>query len=196
MRAQTQTQQAEAQAFAAVNNALLEQVSQGSKQAFSELYDNMSPRIHGLVLRIIKDAAQAEEVTQEVFLEIWQIAPQYNPTKGSAASWMLTIAHRRTVDRVRSAESARQRDVKIGIRDYADSYDDVADTVDTHMQTEKVTQALNRLTAIQKETVVLAYYKGYSHKEIAESLSIPVGTVKTRLRDGMIRLRDELGVVE
>jgi RNA polymerase sigma-70 factor (ECF subfamily) len=176
-------------------NSLLEKVAEGNKAAFSALYSKTSGKVHGLVVKILRDPAQSEEVTQEIFLEVWQIAAQYTPSKGSAVSWLMTIAHRRTVDRIRASEASRQRDTKIGIRDYVSTYDNVVDTVDMHVEHEKVQKAMNRLTDLQKQTVVLAYYGGYSYKEIAENLSVPVGTVKTRLRDGMIRLRDELGVV-
>ena len=174
--------------------ALLEKVAQGDQAAFSDLYDVLSSRVLGLIVRVLKDHSQSEEVTQEVFLEVWQTAARFDPNKGGAATWILTMAHRRAVDRVRSSQSSRDRDTKIGIRDYAPDYDNVADTVEVRVEHERVSKALARLTELQRQAVTLAYYGGYSHSEVASILSVPIGTVKTRLRDGMIRLRDELGV--
>jgi RNA polymerase sigma-70 factor (ECF subfamily) len=178
----------------ASQNDLLARVAEGDQAAFGELYDQLAPRVLGLVRRLLKDFAQSEEVTQEVFLEIWQTATRYDPNKGGASTWVLTMAHRRAVDRVRSSQSTRVRDTRIGIRDFAAEYDSVAESVEISVEHERVTRALSRLTELQRQAITLAYYGGFSHNEVAEQLHIPVGTVKTRLRDGMIRLRDELGV--
>lgn len=175
---------------------LLEKVALGDKDAFSALYDQVSSKIHALSVRVLKDIAQAEEVTQEVFLEIWENAPKYNSNKGTAITWMMTIAHRRSVDRVRSSQSSYNRDIKIGIQNFTEAYDNVEDSVQISMESEKVKNALDHLTEFQRNAIVLAYYEGYTHKEVSERLNIPLGTVKTRLRDGMIRLRDELGVTQ
>jgi RNA polymerase sigma-70 factor (ECF subfamily) len=176
------------------NEDLLALVATGDKAAFARLYDATAPRLFGLARRLLIDAAQAEEVTQEVYLEIWQSATRYEPTRGSAMAWMLTLAHRRAVDRIRSAQSSRNRDTKIGIRDYDREYDHVAETVEVRIESERVKRALEKLTELQRQAVTLAYFKGLSHSEVAAMLHVPVGTVKTRLRDGMIRLRDEMGV--
>lgn len=173
---------------------LLERIAQGDQRAFSELYDQIAPRVFGLVRRVLKDQAQSEEVTQEVFLEIWQSATRFDPNKGGASTWILTMAHRRAVDRVRASQASRDRDVRIGIRDYNPDYDTVAETIEVRIEHERVEKAMSRLTELQRQAVSLAYYGGYSHSEVATMLSVPIGTVKTRLRDGMIRLRDELGV--
>ena len=178
----------------ATKETLLMQVAGGDQAAFGALYDEVSPRVFGLIRRLLVDHAQSEEVTQEVFLEIWQNASRYEPSKGGASTWILTMAHRRAVDRIRSSQSGRDRDVKIGIRDYVSDYDNVADTVETTIEHERVKEAMSQLTELQRQAVTLAYYGGYIHSEVAAMLSVPIGTVKTRLRDGMIRLRDELGV--
>ncbi len=178
----------------ATKETLLARIALGDKVAFGALYDEISPRVFGLIRRLLVDHAQSEEVTQEVFLEIWQNATRYVPSKGGASTWILTMAHRRAVDRIRSSQSGRDRDVKIGIRDYVSDYDNVADTVETTIEHERVKDAMSQLTELQRQAVSLAYYGGYSHSEVAAMLSVPIGTVKTRLRDGMIRLRDELGV--
>ena len=179
---------------AAVQQALLERVAQGDQAAFAQLYDQMAPRVLGLVRRLLRDHAQSEEVTQEIFLEIWQNATRYDSSKGGASTWIMTMSHRRAVDRVRASQSSRDRDTKIGIRDYDADYDNVSETVQTRIEHERVEKAMQRLTELQRQAVSLAYYGGYSHSEVATLLSVPIGTVKTRLRDGMIRLRDELGV--
>jgi RNA polymerase sigma-70 factor (ECF subfamily) len=176
-------------------NDLLGQVAEGNQAAFGQLYDQCAGRVLGLVRRLLKDLAQSEEVTQEIFLEVWQNAKRYDPEKGSATTWILTMSHRRAVDRIRSSQSTRDRDTRIGLRDMETEYDSVSESVELRVEHERVGQALLRLTELQRQAVTLAYYGGYSHSEVAEMLKVPIGTVKTRLRDGMIRLRDELGVV-
>jgi RNA polymerase sigma-70 factor (ECF subfamily) len=178
----------------ATKEELLGRVANGDQSAFGELYDQIAPRVLGLVKRLLVDHAQSEEVTQEIFLEIWQSASRYEPTRGGASTWILTMAHRRAVDRIRSSQAGRDRDTKIGIRDLAVAYDHVAETVEVRIEHERVEKAMTRLTLLQRQAVSLAYYGGFSHSEVADMLHIPLGTVKTRLRDGLIRLRDELGV--
>ena len=173
---------------------LLQRVATGDRDAFAELYDRTAPRIFGLVKRLLRDHSQSEEVTQEVYLEIWQTAPRYDTNKGGAIAWMLTMAHRRAVDRVRASQASRNRDTKVGIRDYAPEFDSVAENVEVQIESERVKEAMKRLTELQRQAVQLAYFGGYSHSEVSAMLKVPIGTVKTRLRDGMIRLRDELGV--
>lgn len=174
--------------------ALLARVATGDQEAFASMYDQIASRVLGLVRRLLVDPSQSEEVTQEVFLEVWQIAPRYDAARGGAASWIMTIAHRRAVDRIRASQAGRDRDVRVGIRDYVDSYDTVAEQVETTVEHERVKRAMSQLTDLQRQAVSLAYYGGYSHSEVSTLLNVPVGTVKTRLRDGLIRLRDALGV--
>ena len=179
---------------AASHEQLLAQVAQGDRVAFAMLYDGTAARVHGLIRRLLVDHAQAEEVTQEVYLEIWQSAARYEPTRGSAITWMLTLAHRRAVDRIRASQASRERDSRIGIRDFAPEYDSVAEAAEIKIESERVKRALANLTELQRQAVTLAYFRGLSHSEVSALLRVPIGTVKTRLRDGMIRLRDELGV--
>ena len=172
----------------------LARVGEGDRRAFAELYDATAPRLFGLIRRLLVDPAQAEEVTQEVYLEIWQTASRYKPERGSAMSWMLTMAHRRAVDRIRASQASRDRDTKVGIRDYDREYDQVAEHVEVRLESDRVKVALRGLTELQRQAVELAYFGGFSHTEISAKLHVPVGTIKTRIRDGMIRLRDALGV--
>ncbi|KTR04731.1 sigma-70 family RNA polymerase sigma factor [Curtobacterium luteum] len=173
---------------------LLTRVANGDQAAFSDLYDELSGRVLGLVTRLLKDRAQSEEVTQEVFLEVWQQASRFDQVRGSAASWVLTMAHRRAVDRIRASQASHDRDTRIGIRDFEAGFDQVSESVEIRIEHERVSRALAKLTEFQRQAVQLAYYGGFSHSEMAEQLGVPIGTVKTRLRDGMIRLRDEMGV--
>jgi RNA polymerase sigma-70 factor (ECF subfamily) len=173
---------------------LLAQVARGDEQAFAELYRRVAAAVFGLVSKVVRNPAQSEEVTQEVFVELWRTAPRFDPARGTARSWIMTCAHRRAVDRVRSAESAARRDDLAGRRDQGRPYDEVVEQVESSLEREHVRRGLKALTDLQREAVVLAYYGGHTHREIAELLGVPPGTVKTRLRDGLIRLRDHLGV--
>ena len=173
---------------------LLTLVGTGDREAFGALYDQTASRVFGLVRRLVVDPAQAEEVTQDVFLEIWQTAPRFDAARGSALAWMFTLAHRRSVDRIRASQAARDRDLRIGVRDLEVPVDTVAEAVEIRVEHERVVEALDRLSELQRECVSLAYYGGLTQSEIAHRLEVPLGTVKTRLRDGMIRLRTALGV--
>ncbi|WP_459642439.1 ECF RNA polymerase sigma factor SigK [Kineococcus sp. NUM-3379] len=173
---------------------LLQRAAQGDDDAFAALYDATSSAVFGTVLRVLRDPAQSEEVSQEVYLEAWRTAARFDPTRGSARTWLVTMAHRRAVDRVRSAQASTDRDEKVGLRDQVRPYDSVSETVEGNLEREDVRRALSSLTTVQRQAVTLAYYGGRTHTEIARELSLPLGTVKTRLRDGMIRLRDALGV--
>ena len=146
----------------------------------------------GIVRRVLRDPAQSEEVMQEVLLEVWRTAARFDPAVGSATAWIMTVAHRRAVDRVRSEQRAAERELRAATASIA--YDDVSETVEITLDQERVRRCLNGLTELQRESVTLAYYGGYSYREVAQLLGVAVGTVKTRMRDGLIRLRDCLEV--
>jgi len=173
---------------------LLLRVADGDQTAFAGLYDMLSPRAFGLILRVLVDRSQSEEVLQEVFLEVWQSAARFAPNKGQGRSWVLTIAHRRAVDRVRSAQASTDRDVRAGLRDIGVAYDGVAEEVELRIEGKRVSEALATLSDPQREAITLAYYGGYSQSEIAALVGAPLGTIKTRMRDGLSRLRGEMGV--
>jgi RNA polymerase sigma-70 factor (ECF subfamily) len=173
---------------------LLDRVGRGDSAAFERLYDEVAGAVYGVAIRVVRDPAQSEEVAQEVLVEIWRTASRYDRTRGGAMAWIMTLAHRRAVDRVRSAQAATDRENRVARRDYAVSYDVVAEDVETRMEGERVRRCLDTLTELQRESVTLAYYGGHSYREVSELLKVPLGTVKTRMRDGLVRLRDCLGV--
>ncbi|EMD27704.1 ECF RNA polymerase sigma factor SigK [Amycolatopsis azurea] len=174
---------------------LLVRVAKGDERAFDALYDRLAGPVLGLVRRILRDAAQSEEVTQEVMVELWRTATRYSPERGSALNWAMTLAHRRAVDRVRSARASSDREVKATFEAArARPFDEVAEAVAARWERSQVRRCLTSLTELQRESVLLAYYQGYTYREVAEVLQTPHGTIKTRLRDGLIRLRDCLGV--
>lgn len=168
---------------------LLRRSARGDEQAFARLYDATSANVYGVVLRVVRDPAQAAEVTQDCYLQVWQSSARFDPTRGSVMGWLLTLAHRRAVDRVRSAQSATERDRRYAVREPR-AMTDVGEVVVDRMEAERVRRALGGLTGIQREAIELAYLGGYTHTEVAGLLGIPLGTAKTRLRDGLIRLRD------
>ncbi|GAA5207353.1 ECF RNA polymerase sigma factor SigK [Microbacterium kyungheense] len=173
---------------------LLERVAGGDETAFARLYDLLSPRVFGLILRVLVNRAQSEEVLQEVFLEVWQSASRFAPNRGQGRSWVLTIAHRKAVDRVRSSQASADRDVRAGFRDLEVPFDGVAEQVELSIEGSRVAAALSALPSAQREALTLAYYGGYSQSEIAALVGAPLGTIKTRMRDGLTRLRAEMGV--
>lgn len=173
---------------------LLQRSAGGDESAFAELYDLVSPRVYGLVLRVVRDPAQSEEVAQEAFLDIWRHCARFDPGQGSPLAWMLTIAHRKAVDRVRSAEAARGRDATYGAANVEVSHDSTAEAVVQQLDAERVHEALAGLTETQRGALELAYLGGHTHTEVATLLDLPLGTAKTRIRDGLLRLRTTLGV--
>lgn len=173
---------------------LLASVARGDLRAFEQLYEAVAGRVFGVVLAVLRDRAMSEEVTQEVFVEVWRGAARYHAPSGSAAGWILTVAHHRAVDRVRAEQAARDREQRQATREHRPAYDDVVEQVERRLEVEQVRRCLGSLTGLQRESVELAYYGGYTYPEVARLLTVPLGTVKTRLRDGLIRLRDCLGV--
>jgi RNA polymerase sigma-70 factor, ECF subfamily len=171
---------------------LLARVARGDQDAYAAVYDRTAGQVLGVVLAVVRDPAQSEEVVQEVLLDVWRSASRFDPELGSASAWVMTLAHRRAVDRVRSEQKAAERERRVPSS--ATAYDEVAEAVEARLERERVRRCLASLTELQRESVTLAYYGGYTYREVAELLGVAIGTVKTRMRDGLIRLRDCLGV--
>jgi RNA polymerase sigma-70 factor (ECF subfamily) len=170
---------------------LLTAVARGNERAYDAVYDLTSGWVLGVARKVVRDPAQAEEVMQEVMLDVWRLASRFDPARGTGTSWVMTLAHRRAVDRVRSERShaIRERRAAKAVIDY----DDVIEAVEANLDAQRVQRCVTSLTPLQRECVSLAYYGGYTYREVAQLLGVPAGTVKTRMRDGLIRLRDCLG---
>jgi RNA polymerase sigma-70 factor, ECF subfamily len=171
---------------------LLVAVAAGDQRAFEVLFDRVSPQVLGVTQRVLRDRALAEEVSQEVLVEAWRKADRFDPDKGSASGWITTLAHRRAVDRVRSEQASRDRDERVTRRDRSRDVDLVADEVAVRLDHWQVRQALATLTDRQREAIELAYFQGHTYRDVARVLEIPEGTAKSRLRDGLLRLREAL----
>ena len=174
--------------------ALLEQIAQGDQAAFAEFYQLTSRRVYGMARRVLIDSELSEDTTQEVFLQVWQSAARFNADAGSALAWLMTISHRRAVDKVRSSQSSTDREARYGASSQDIAHDSVSDEVDSRLEAEAVVRCLETLTDTQQESVRLAYYGGLTYREVAEKLNAAVPTIKSRIRDGLIRLKTCLGV--
>ncbi len=172
---------------------LLERVARGDTAAYSDLFDRVGPRVFGMVRRVLRDPAQSEEVTQEVMIEVWRLAARYDGARGSAISWIMTMAHRRAVDRVRAEQASVNRDFAVGTQSIDTDFDQVTDSVIGQLEAERVRGCLGSLTELQRESIALAYYGGHTYSEVATLLDAKLPTIKARMRDGLIRLRDCLG---
>ena len=174
--------------------ALLAGIAAGSRDDFASFYALTSRRVYGLARRVLIDAELSEDTTQEVYLQVWTNASRFDPAVGSPLAWLLTLAHRRAVDRVRSEQSSANREARFGAAMQEPDHDNVVETVTQRLEAEAVVQCLESLTDTQRESVRLAYYGGLTYREVAEKLSAAVPTIKSRIRDGLIRLKKCLGV--
>ena len=167
-------------------------IARGDESAFAELYDVLAPTLYGIVRRVVRDPAQSEEVTQEIFVELWRRAARFDPARGGVRGWAVTIAHRRAVDRVRSEQSWRDRQRRDAAVQ-AGAADSPSDVVIDSLDRDRARLALSELSDTQRRALELVYFDGLTHVEVAEALGVPLGTAKTRIRDGLIRLRSLMG---
>ena len=173
---------------------LLGRVAKGDRDAFEAVCRHIAAPVFGTVRAVVRDVPQSEEVAQEVLVEVWQSASRFDRSRGSAMAWVMTIAHRRAVDRVRSEQAAANREVRAASAEPPPPGDEVAEIVESTLEAERVRRCLDGLSGPQRESIVLAYYSGFSYPQVASKLGLALGTVKSRIRDGLSRLRDCLGV--
>jgi RNA polymerase sigma-70 factor (ECF subfamily) len=172
---------------------LLRLVAVGDQQAFELLYRQLARPAYGVIRRVLRDPAQSEEVTQEVMLEVWRMATRFDSAVSSAATWVLTIAHRRAVDRVRTEVAAAEREQKTAWAGLGPG-DEVANVVETTMDRDRVRRCLGDLTEVQRQSITLAYYGGYTYRQVSALVDATLAAIKSRIRDGLSRMRDCLGV--
>ena len=161
----------------------------GSLPGFDRVHQISAPLVLAVARRILGDAHLAEEVSQEVFLDIWRTSTRFDAGKGTARAWILTLAHSRTVDRVRSTQSARDRDTSYTASSIERPYDSTSEGVIHAERRREVSAVVMGLSAVQQQAIQLAYYQGLTMREISELLDVPLGTIKSRVRDALIRLR-------
>jgi RNA polymerase sigma-70 factor (ECF subfamily) len=175
-------------------DGLLRRVAQRDREAFTAFYDATCSRVYGMVVRVLRDRGYSEETTQDIYLQVWRSAESYDPASGSALAWLLTLAHRRAVDRVRSEQAAGQRDSRYGASTVERAADNVSDAVIAGEERRRVTACLDGLTGPQRECIDLAYYQGMTYVQVSERLSANLATVKSRMRDAIRNLRNCLDV--
>jgi RNA polymerase sigma-70 factor (ECF subfamily) len=174
-------------------DALLRRVARRDADAFARFYDHTRARVYGLITRVLRDAGYSEETTQEVYLEVWRTAGAYDSSRGSALSWLMTMAHRRAIDRVRSEQSAGQRESRYGAATVERPGDQVADYAIAADERRRVAACLDSLTDVQRQCIEMAYYGGLTYAEVSQRLSANLSTIKSRMRDALRGLRDCLG---
>ncbi|WP_460354664.1 sigma-70 family RNA polymerase sigma factor [Mycobacterium sp. ZZG] len=175
-------------------DALLRQVARRDADAFAAFYNHTRSRVYGLVIRVLRDPGYSEETTQDIYLQVWRNAANYNPEAGSPLTWLLTLAHRRAVDRVRAEQAASTRESRYGAASVEPPTDHVADEVLLDDERRRVADCLGSLTDTQRECIQLAYYDGLTYVQVSERLAANLATIKSRMRDGIRGLRRCLGV--
>lgn len=168
---------------------LLQRVSDGDEDAFTTFYRLTSARVYSLSRRVIVDVEIAQDVVQEIYLIVWRDARKYNPVLGNPMAWLMTITHRRAIDKVRLEQAHINREARWGVANRSIDYDVVAETVADGIEVQSVIACLRSLSPLQRQAIELAYYNGLTYREVAEHLSVPLPTIKTRIRDGLKHLR-------
>ncbi len=175
-------------------DALLRRVARQDVDAFAQFYDRTRARVYGLVTRVLRDPGYGEETTQDVYLQVWRNAGGFDPASGSAMAWLLTVAHRRAVDRVRAEQAAAQRESRYGAANADRPADVVAESAILREERRRVAECLGSLTDAQRQCIELAYYDGLTYVQVSERLSANLATIKSRMRDALRGLRNCLGV--
>jgi RNA polymerase sigma-70 factor (ECF subfamily) len=175
-------------------DALLQRVARADSAAFAAIYDLTKARVYGLVTRVLRDPGYSEETTQEIYLEVWRTAAQYDPAKGSGLAWLLTMAHRRAIDRVRAEQAGSTRESRYGAANAETAADVVADSAIAGDERRRVTQCLDALSDAQRQCIELAYYQGLTYSEVSQRLAANLSTIKSRIRDALRGLRNCLDV--
>jgi RNA polymerase sigma-70 factor (ECF subfamily) len=174
------------------DTSLLRSIQRGGQGAFAALYDRYASAAYGLALRVTGDPALAEDVVQEAFTALWKQAPRFDPERGQVRSWLLTIVHHRAVDVVRRRAGRPERALPDGAEDFLAAPGRPDELAERAMDAEAVRAAVGRIPEDQRVTVEMAYFKGMTHVEIAEAMGVPLGTVKSRLRIALEKLRESL----
>jgi RNA polymerase sigma-70 factor (ECF subfamily) len=176
--------------------SLLTRIAGAEQAALGQLYDESSALVYSLVLRVLGNEADAEEVTMDVYTQVWKSASVYDGSRGTVTAWLVTLARSRAIDRVRGRTSRAKKEAPL-----PEAFDAPDGAISPEQKTEegmrrfRVMAALATLPAEQREVVELAFYSGLTHSELAERLNQPLGTVKTRIRAGMTKLREQLGAM-
>ena len=175
---------------------MLERMAAGDGDALRELYDIHARAVYSLAVRILRSQSDAEDIVQEVFVQAWRQATRYDASRGTVAGWLLMQAKSRSIDRLRARRARPEQSEEARVSEPVDASDAADIQIVRGEQAARVRQALEELPALQKTALELAYYEGLTHVEIAEQLEQPLGTVKTRIRQGLLKLRQALGGAE
>lgn len=170
-------------------NSLLTEIAAGNRESFARFYDLTCDRVFGMALKVLRDRGFAQDTTQEVFLQVWQDARRFDAARGSAVTWVIMLAHRRAVDRVRTENACIHRESTHAARHQIGPVDYVSDEVIDRMDRAAVHDRMTQLTAAQREAIELAFFNGCTYQEVANVLGVALPTIKSRIRDGLIRMR-------
>ncbi|CAN5899639.1 sigma-70 family RNA polymerase sigma factor [soil metagenome] len=174
-------------------DVLLGRCAAGDESAFAELYDQVVDSVYGLARAVVRDPSMAEEIAHDVLLEVWDKASRFDPERGRAKAWIATITRRRAIDVVRSEQAGRNRETRVATSSPPPPTDPVGDHVVDLVEHKLVRQGLEGLTELQRQAIDLAYFGGLTYRQVAQHLDVPLGTIKTRMRDGLKRLAGTFG---
>ncbi len=173
---------------------LLRQIAAGDRQAFAEFYDRHATLMYSVATRILNDPGEAEDVLQEVFVQIWEKARRFDPHLGKASSWAAILVRNRAIDRIRASQRRTRLAEEAGLEQavVAEVADTANETIHGHEKAQMIQSAITGLPAEQRRAIELAYFSGLTQDEISRQLNEPLGTIKARIRRGLLKLRDQL----